>query len=258
MVSVAMADPSAGSSEGSSCSCGGVDLSRRMGLAHSRPSKTAALTESAIGPAPGRIVKRVNYSGSGAAARRGDPGMDGWGATVDPMLFDPRNYGSGVAAILLEEGRRLMPLANDRSISTSARDMIRQNGAGLFPDARVPEAAVAGLYFYLGCWDDAHDAAQNIASPEGSYWHAMVHRQEPDAGNAGYWFHRVGAHPIFPALRETALEIGVNFGPRWKPEAFLDFCEKARRQAASALERQAREIQRTEWQLLFDHSARRQ
>ena len=60
--------------------------------------------------------------------------------------------------------------------------------------------------------------AQDLETQEGSYWHAIVHRQEPDAGNSGYWFRQVGKHPIFPALRARAAEIGVEFGDagiRW-------------------------------------------
>jgi hypothetical protein len=41
-------------------------------------------------------------------------------------------------------------------------------------------------------WHRAHDIAQEIKSPEGSWIHAYLHRKEGDAGNAGYWYHRAG------------------------------------------------------------------
>jgi len=175
------------------------------------------------------------------------------------MEFDPARYGERVAAILhLEgDGRRLLPLVSARAGADEPRRMIREAGVRqLFPRGRAPEAAIAGLYLYFDCWTEAHETAQDIATPEGSYWHAMVHRQEPDASNAGYWFQRVGLHAIFPALREAAAAVGLGTGARWNPQAFLEICERARQSPGSKLERQAREVQLAEWQLLFDHCAR--
>lgn len=171
--------------------------------------------------------------------------------------FDPHAYGPAVAAILaLDGGRRLMPLAGGRCSSQPAYSLLQAATAGaLFPGARAPEAAFAGLYLYFSCLDDAHEIAQSLSTAEGSYWHAILHRQEPDAGNSAYWFRRVGAHPVFPALRERAAAIGVDFGPRWDPLAFIRFCDQARGEPASQRERQALEVQRAEWQLLFDYCA---
>jgi hypothetical protein len=98
--------------------------------------------------------------------------------------------------------------------------------------------------------------AQDLDTPEGSYWHALVHRQEPDAGNSAYWFGQAGRHPIFPALRARAAEIGVEFGKNWDPRAFLSYCEAARTRPGSPEERMALEVQRAEWQLLFDWCAK--
>jgi hypothetical protein len=175
------------------------------------------------------------------------------------MTFDPRSYGSAVASILHldADGHRLMPLTAGGGASEHARTTIREAGVRqMFPRSRAPEAAMAGLYLYFGCWAEAHETAQGIATPEGSYWHAIVHRQEPDAWNSAYWFRQVGAHAIYPALRDAAAEIGFDAGPPWKPEAFVEFCERARQSPGSEAERQAREVQRAEWQLLFDHCAR--
>jgi hypothetical protein len=151
------------------------------------------------------------------------------------MIFDPRAYGSEVAAILNlgEDGRRPMPLAADGCVSEDARTLIREAGAQrLFPRSRAPEAALSGLYLYFGCWKKAHETAQEITTPEGCYWHAIVHRQEPDAGNSAFWFRRTGPHAIFPALREAAAGIGIDTGPVWEPETFIGFCERARQSPA--------------------------
>jgi hypothetical protein len=162
------------------------------------------------------------------------------------MPFDPSAYGPDIASILALDGNgeRLMPLVRAAPAYPQARTQIQA--------LEAPQIVKAGLYLYFGFWDEAHETAQDIATPDGSYWHAIVHRQEPDAGNAGYWFGQVGAHPIFPALRELAVAIGVDFGPRWNPRAFIDYCEGARRRPGSDEERRALETQRAEWQLLFD------
>ena len=174
------------------------------------------------------------------------------------MRFDPKAYGPDVAAILAldGEGQRLMPLAMGKCSSDEAyRRLQASSAAHLFAGARAAEAARGGLFLYFSCLDEAHEIAQNLSSAEGSYWHAILHRQEPDAGNSAYWFRRVGNHPIFPALREAAARIGVDYGARWDPLAFIDLCERARARQGSEEEKQALEVQRAEWQLLFDYCA---
>ncbi|MCL5743288.1 MAG: hypothetical protein M1541_05070 [Acidobacteria bacterium] len=174
------------------------------------------------------------------------------------FMFDPNAYGEEVARILALDGsgQRLMPLDGRRCSSGTTVELLGQVEAlRLFPASRAPEAAVAGLYLYFSCWDQAHTAAQGIHTIEGSYWHALVHRQEPDAANSAYWFRKVGAHPVFPELRERAAALRLEVRDRWDPFAFLEFCEQARNQPGSELERQAREVQLAEWQLLFDYCA---
>lgn len=134
------------------------------------------------------------------------------------MRFDPHAYGPEVAEILAlgGDGGRPMALAEPKCTSEEARRRIAA--------AKIPETLRAGLYLYFGCWTEAHETAQDIASREGSYWHAIVHRQEPDAGNAAYWFGQVGSHPVLAELSKLAGD----------PE----------------------ELQLAEWQLLFDYCAR--
>lgn len=183
------------------------------------------------------------------------------------MNWNPIEYGPAVAEILAfaENGERLMPLAEGTCCSAQARQRIESSKIeGLFPAAQSPRAALAGLYLYFSCRDEAHEVAQSDPSADGSYWHGIVHRQEPDAGNASYWFHRVGKHPVFPALAERAHVVAdahpgasLNLSGAWDANAFVSICERARRQPGSELELAALEIQRAEWQLLFDHCARR-
>jgi hypothetical protein len=171
--------------------------------------------------------------------------------------FDAALYGTEVAAILALDGggHRPMALAAPKCTSGKALAALRSADARkLFPRARAAEAAFAGLQLYFGCWEEAHETAQNIATPEGSYWHAIVHRQEPDAWNSDYWFRQLRHHTIFPALRDAAASLAVDFGPEWRPGAFIKFCEQA--SPGSEMERQAMAVQLAEWQLLFDYCAR--
>jgi hypothetical protein len=181
------------------------------------------------------------------------------------MRFEASRYGPEVASVLAFDGagHRLLPLEIGSCSSEEAKRVLKLKSAhDLFPGSRAPEAALSGLWLYFSCFDESHSISQDIATAEGSYWHGLLHRQEPDAGNAAYWFRRVGRHEIFPDLHQAATELvadsPVHFRikDRWDPFAFIDFCENARRQPGSDAERLAREIQRAEWQLLFDYCAR--
>src|SRR5438128_1282323 len=43
-----------------------------------------------------------------------------------------------------------------------------------------------------GRWEEAHEVAQDIHTPDGSWLHALLHLIEGDIGNAGYWYARAG------------------------------------------------------------------
>ena len=182
------------------------------------------------------------------------------------MSFDSGRYGAEVASILAldADGARLMPLAAGRCSSEEARRALAATSATrLFGGSFAPFAAMSGLWLYFSCLDESHRLSQDVDSAEGSFWHGIMHRQEPDAGNAGYWFRRVGEHLTFPALSAAAHELlqyhngaTLRLKNKWDPFAFIDFCENARAHPGSPDEQLALAIQSAEWQLLFDHCAR--
>lgn len=163
-----------------------------------------------------------------------------------------------VAEALRSRAHTRIPLVQGGECDEDARRLLSIPGISLFPKAREPQAAAAGLALYLNCWSRAHEIAQDLDQREGSYWHAIVHRMEPDAWNSGYWFQRVGRHPIFTALQSRAEDIvrsnpesGIILRREWDPKAFIEICGSAHRQSGSPLEHAAMEIQFAEWELLM-------
>jgi len=181
------------------------------------------------------------------------------------MSFDPTQYGPDVARILALDGngQRLMPLRCSRCSNEDARQLLKTfKPRDLFPNQEEPEAPMAGLWLYFSCFEEAHKLLEECETTEGELWHAILHRQEPDSGNAAYWFRKAGPHPTFSLLARAAVRIlhrirEAEFRTgRWDPFAFVAFCDRARKQPGSAHMKAAMEIQRAEWQILFDYCAR--
>lgn len=170
------------------------------------------------------------------------------------MDWNPVTYGPEAAKLLAlaGDGRRLMPLVSPRNTDAALAAELKRPASELFPHAARPEAAHAGLWLYCGFFDESHSIAQDIDNADGSYWHAILHRMEPDAWNSGYWFRRVGQHPVFAALRDEAAALGYPTGTRWDPLAFVDACDKAVPGGQTLLQ----QVQLAEWQLLFHYCAK--
>ncbi|MDY3554937.1 hypothetical protein R5W24_004069 [Gemmata sp. JC717] len=114
--------------------------------------------------------------------------------------------------------------------------------------ASLPPACGAGLWLLFDYLDESHTISQADEScPNRNFWHAIMHRREPDAWNSKYWWRRVGAHPVLAQLAEQAPAVGYKYTT---PFDFVDFCEKARG-TGGADEQTAQRVQRLEWDLLF-------
>ncbi|MCA9010767.1 MAG: hypothetical protein KDB01_13545, partial [Planctomycetaceae bacterium] len=66
------------------------------------------------------------------------------------------------------------------------------------------KCVTAGTLLLWDFLDESHTISQSMegkGTPRtADYWHGIMHRREPDPGNAAYWFRRVGKHPAFMSL----------------------------------------------------------
>lgn len=133
-------------------------------------------------------------------------------------------------------------------------------------------AVEAGLRLMFDDGDGSHTCSQSIEGQgwhrDGDYWHAILHRCEPDYGNAKYWFRHVGSHPIFATLPREAdsvrqLVSSAEFGRwmdrvtafgRWDAISFVDCCEAAASHADVDFSRAVMELQYREMLHLLGHT----
>jgi hypothetical protein len=55
----------------------------------------------------------------------------------------------------------------------------------------LPPACQAGLWLAFDFLHESHEVSQELKTPEGSFWHAIMHRREPDAWNSKYWVPKI-------------------------------------------------------------------
>ena len=172
-------------------------------------------------------------------------------------------YSPAVAELLREPW--LAPLDPGRPNKiVRARLVALTDDSTFFPhrvrDRDMAAACRAGLWLHFNYLDESHAISQELLTTTGSYWHAMMHRREPDFDNAKYWFRRVGAHPVYEALRRAAAELAEDAAlagaflrtqNAWDPFAFVDLCAAALVGQAPC-EELCQQIQKREWELLFD------
>jgi hypothetical protein len=189
-------------------------------------------------------------------------------------VFDVSQYPAAVAELLLPE--RAMPLDAGKpqaGVRGKIAALKPADVVGRLPvDAAMAAACLSGLWLYHDFLDESHTLSQDIHTPTGSFWHAIMHRREGDYGNSKYWWHRVGAHPAFAAVHEAARDefrlspsgpsdptfdmppgelLSVLNGPRWDPDRFVDLCERGCNGRAD-LAKACIRVQQAEWRVLFD------
>ncbi len=152
----------------------------------------------------------------------------------------------------------------DRHVRRELADRIQMQG----DKSPTGNALRAGLYQIHDDLQASHEQSQEVEG-EGplrlaDYWHAVMHRREPDYSNAKYWFRRVGTHPVHQTLATAAADIfnrsctsechewqrRLGQG-NWDAMAFVDLCELASRSRSEDLKRIAEKLQWLEMVLLL-------
>ncbi len=189
-------------------------------------------------------------------------------------------YTSAIAEAIekLEAGNPLPPLVPQEAWNSELTDSLESasldelfEGESL-KNTTFAEAIKSGLLLWNDALDESHNISQELGNQTGSYWHGIMHRREPDYSNSKYWFGRVGTHPIFPALRERALElfegtqnpsdaltdIGQTIAAQeaWDAYQFIDWCQAAEGDADSDVTRFLQQVQAEEIKLLLAYSYR--
>jgi hypothetical protein len=182
---------------------------------------------------------------------------------METSKFDPTAYAPAIAGLLREPWVPPLDAGQpDPAIRTQLEALSDEDA--LAPhrvrDRGMADACRAGLWLYYNFLDESHAISQELHTPTGSYWHALMHRREPDFANSAYWFRRVGTHPVYEPLHAAAAELAADAPPdaaflrtqaAWEPFAFVDLCS-ATLVGRVPCEELCRLIQKREWELLFD------
>jgi hypothetical protein len=194
-------------------------------------------------------------------------------------MFDLKRYSSNIQMILgpHEGGKRLMPLAPAEPLQGPGLALLTAASARqLLADEKIAsqefvKCVRSALFLYFSDLKASHEISQSIHSSTGSFLHGIMHRQEPDFGNAKYWFRRVVDHDVYKELREASLAMlkaqstpaatllagEIESASRWDSQWLIDQCEAAQGGNNVDFEQRLLEIQSLEWQLLFDYCYRK-
>jgi hypothetical protein len=169
---------------------------------------------------------------------------------MSSFRFDHTRYGPDLAALLAAPRLAdLGPGSPEPEVHVELRRFDPRTDLGRdIVDVEAAMACQAGLWLYFDYLDESHSISQDLGSAEGSFWHAVMHRREPDASNSKYWWRQVGPHPLLPELAAAARSLGYDYTT---PQEFVDLCERVRG-TGSPDEELAKQVQLQEWQLLFD------
>jgi hypothetical protein len=88
------------------------------------------------------------------------------------------------------------------------RDHFKASLTQAAPPAGLSAALRALWWQRKGDWEQAHEAAQSDEGSDAAWVHALLHREEGDLSNAGYWYRRANRDVCDDPL-ETEWEVIV-------------------------------------------------
>jgi len=178
--------------------------------------------------------------------------------------------------------RELSPRGADGKIAELVADAERKMEGRMAKASAEHKCALrAGMWLLADDLDRAHKICQDIATPYGSAWHAVMHRREGDFSNALYWWRLArdvrwdGAgesdpprarHGVADAVRGVLVKmrdggVVVPTAVMWEkelemrgydPSRFVELVEAAERESGAGGWRDVLvAVQRVEWMGLF-------
>lgn len=109
------------------------------------------------------------------------------------------------------------------------------------------KAFMAGMWLLFDFLDESHEVSQSLPDEWGAHWHGIMHRREPDPGNAAYWFRRVRDEFVAASVKVAARDFGYEYRDSIR---FIDDCERWR-DSKKDLETRLRRVQFEEIRLLL-------
>jgi hypothetical protein len=139
--------------------------------------------------------------------------------------------------------------------------------------ARAPQSpadascVLSALWLWHDFLNESHTISQSIATPTGSYWHAIMHRREGDFWNSKYWLNKCRGHPALAKISVAAVDV-VNASrearaihPMMQGDfdagALVDLVEAIHASPDDPRRPLVVEVQKIEWRVLVECSVQR-
>lgn len=129
----------------------------------------------------------------------------------------------------------------DKKIGSELNKLIPSDLFELCPkNMQLAKCCLSGLWLLHNFLDESHAISQNVNTPEGSWWHAIMHRLEGDFSNATFWYQQVDMQELFE-VRDIDFD----------PFQFVDRCKQASKKSDDPSELHTLAV--LEWKVLFEY-----